>query len=116
MAGLFILFEEKACEGALDYLSVAVSQIVEREASDHLGGIVALAMQGSGGTRASTSTLRVTTFHLARLRLQSPLPTLKSVSTEQPPFLVKAKLVFGDDPAFLFELRLVDLAAGETFL
>jgi hypothetical protein len=32
------------------------------------------------------------------------------------PLIVKAALRLGDDPAFLFELRLVDLAAREALL
>jgi hypothetical protein len=91
-------------------------QIGEREASDRLGEHCRWPCKARAASALQLSTLRVTTFQLARLGLQSPLPTLQSVSTKQSPFLVKAKLVFGDDPAFFFELRLVDLAARETFL
>lgn len=42
--------------------------------------------------------------------------TLKSASAEQLPFVVKADLFLGEDPAFLFELRLIYLATRVTFL
>jgi hypothetical protein len=84
-----------------------------------LGGEISRVSQGRDLTSRADGTVAATaSLFLGQATAQSAQakPPVESIPTEQLPFDRQRLLRLTDNPAFLFELRLIDLPTSEAFL